>query len=49
MGLHSDLTLGYYDKSKFKGSIDWHPILFKYMFGVKLDDIKIGGKPLNLC
>lgn len=49
MGLHSDLTFGYYDKSKFKGSLDWHPVLFKYMYGVKLDDIKIGGKPLNIC
>jgi saccharopepsin len=49
MGLHSDLTFGYYDKSKFKGQLDWHPILFQYMYGVKLDDIKVGGKALNLC
>ena len=45
----SDLTLGYYDRSKFSGKIKWHNIKMKYMFGVKLDDIKVNGKPLNIC
>ena len=45
----SDLTFGYYDKSKFKGDVDWHPVQYKYMFGVKLDDVKVGGKALNMC
>jgi cathepsin D len=44
-----ELTLGYYDLAKIKGTIDWHPVLLKYMFGVKLDDIKVNGKPLNVC
>ena len=48
-GLNSDLTLGYYDKSKFKGDVQWHPVQYKYMFGVKLDDVKVGGKALNMC
>jgi hypothetical protein len=48
-GLKSDLTLGYYDKSKFTGDIHWSPVNFKYMFGVPLDDIKVGGKPLGIC
>lgn len=48
-GLKSDLTLGYYDTAKFTGDIHWSPIKFKYMFGVPLDDIKIGGKPMNIC
>lgn len=48
-GKKSDLTFGYYDKSKFSGNIHWNDVLFQYMFGVKLDDIKMGGKPLNLC
>ena len=26
--LKSDLTFGYYDKTKFKGDIHWNPILF---------------------
>jgi len=47
--LDSDLTFGYYDKTKFTGEIIWHPIQFKYMFGIQLDDIKINGKSLGLC
>ena len=48
-GLKSDLTLGYYDKAKFTGDIHWSPVKFQYMFGVPLDDIKVGGKPMNIC
>lgn len=48
-GLKSDLTLGYYDKTKFTGDIHWSPVKFQYMFGVPLDDIKVGGKNLNIC
>jgi saccharopepsin len=48
-GLKSDLTLGYYDKQRFKGDITWHPVEFKYMFGVKLDDVKVNGKAQNIC
>ena len=47
-GLKSELTLGFYDKKKFSGQMDWHPVQFKYMYGIKLDDIKVNGKPLNL-
>ena len=49
VGLHSDLTFGYYDKTKFKGDIHWNEVKFKYMFGVPLDDIKVGGKEQNIC
>jgi len=45
----SDLTFGYYDKTKFKGNMVWHPILFKLMFGIALDDILVDGKSLGLC
>jgi saccharopepsin len=48
-GIYSDMTFGYYDKEKFKGEIAWHPVEFKYMFGVKLDDVKVNGKALNIC
>jgi hypothetical protein len=27
-----ELTFGYYDKSKFKGDLDWHPVVKKYMY-----------------
>jgi saccharopepsin len=48
-GMESDITFGYYDTSKFTGKIVWHPIIFEYMFGIKLDDIKIGDKSLGIC
>jgi hypothetical protein len=48
-GIKSDLTIGYYDKSKFKGDLTWHPVKYKYMYGIKLDDIKYKGKRLNIC
>jgi cathepsin D len=48
-GLDSELTFGYYDKSKYTGDMVWHPILHKLMFGIQLDDIKVNGKPLNIC
>lgn len=43
------MTFGYYDKSLFKGDIHWNPVEFKYLYGIKLDDIKVGGKNLNIC
>ena len=48
-GLKSDMSFGYYDKAKFKGEMTWHAVDYKYMFGVKLDDIKVGGKSLEMC
>jgi cathepsin D len=48
-GMKSDMTFGYYDKQKFTGDITWHNVDYKYMFGVKLDDVKVGGKSLNMC
>lgn len=48
-GLDSELTFGYYDKSKYTGDMIWHPILHKLMFGIQLDDIKVNGKPMNIC
>lgn len=47
--MESDLTFGYYDKTKFTGDITWHPVKFQYMYGIQLDDIKINGKSLGLC
>lgn len=42
-GAFSELTMGYYDKSRFQGEMKWHPVEYKYMFGVKLDDVKVNG------
>ena len=27
----------------------WHPVLYKYMFGVRLDDVIINGKSTGVC
>ena len=48
-GLDSELTFGYYDKSKYTGDMIWHPILHKLMFGIQLDDIKVNGKSMGIC
>lgn len=32
--VESDITFGYYDKTKFHGEMVWHPVLFKYMYGI---------------
>jgi hypothetical protein len=42
-GKEPELTFGYYDTEKYKGSLDWHPVVEQYMFLVKLDDVKING------
>lgn len=48
-GIKSDLTIGYYDKEKFKGDLHWNPVQYKYMYGVKLDDVKVNGKSTGVC
>ena len=45
----SELTFGYYDSKKFTGEMRWHPVRFKYMFGLQLDDILVNGKSLGFC
>jgi len=45
----SDLTFGYYDKTKYIGTMKWHPIIYKFMFGIALDDILINGRSLGFC
>ena len=47
-GMKSQLTLGFYDLKKFTGIMNWHPVELKYMYGVKLDGIKVNGKLLDL-
>lgn len=48
-GVKSDLTFGYIDRTKYQGDIHWNDILFQYMFGVRLDDVKVNGQSLGLC
>ena len=38
-----ELTFGYYDSWKYKGSLKWNKVVEEYMYLVRLDDIKING------
>ena len=49
MGLNSEFSLGYYDKSRFKGDLTWYPIVRQDMFQMEFDDILIGGKSYGMC
>jgi cathepsin D len=53
MGVHkgdeSELLFGKYDPAKFIGEIQWHPVVDKLFWSLKLDDIKYNGVPLNIC
>ena len=49
LGEESDITFGYYDKTKFTGEIQWNPVVFKYMYAMILDDVLINGKSLGVC
>lgn len=47
-GLQSEMSFGFIDPKKFTGEMKWHPVVFKYMFGMKLDDVLMNGKSLGL-
>jgi hypothetical protein len=47
--IKSDVTFGYYDKTKFTGDLLWYPVMFKNMFAIQLDDIKVNGKSTGAC
>ena len=37
----SELVFGWYDETKFSGVMKWHPVVYKYFWALKLDDIKV--------
>lgn len=43
------MSLGYYDKSKFKGEISWFPIVNKNLYQIAFEDMLIGGKSYGMC
>lgn len=45
----SELLFGNYDEDKFEGSLQWHPVIDKLFWSLKLDDIKYNGTSLGLC
>ena len=46
---NSELWFGEYDNSKFTGDIQWHPVVDKLFWSMKLDDIKVNGVSFGLC
>ena len=45
----SEMTLGNWDQTKFRGNLEWYPVLHRKFFSIKLDDVKVKGKSLGLC
>lgn len=45
----SELMFGGYETGKFVGDIEWHPVINKLFWALKLDDIKYNGVPMHLC
>lgn len=37
----SELVFGWYDETKFTGTMTWHPVVFKFFWSLQLDDIKV--------
>jgi cathepsin D len=45
----SELTLGFYDKNRFTGSLSWHKVTSANFFVLELQDVRLGNKSLGLC
>lgn len=48
-GVDGEITFGYINPDKFVGKIQYYPVIDKYYWTIKLDDIKLGDKSLKLC
>jgi cathepsin D len=45
----SELTLGFYDKHRYQGSLSWHKVTNPNFFVLDLIDVRLGDKSLGLC
>ena len=45
----SEILMGAWNPDKFKGELQWHPVLHKLFWSIKLDDILIGGVSTGYC
>jgi len=43
------ITLGFVDKSKYSGKLNYYKVVDKFYWSIKLDDILLNGKSLGLC
>ena len=44
-----EVIFGGLNKSKYHGKIEYYPLVEKYYWTIKMDDIKVGDKSLGLC
>jgi len=44
-----EITLGYIDPARFTGKIQYYPVIDKFYWSIKLDDIRLGKRSLGLC
>ena len=44
-----EITFGYTDQNKYEGDIKYYDVIDKYYWTIKLDDILINGKSIDLC
>lgn len=40
---NSELIFGWIDHSKYVGDLKWYPVIHKFFWTIKLDDIKLNG------
>ena len=48
-GFKSEMTFGYYDKTKYEGELKWFPVTKQHFFAFKLDDLLFNGKSYGIC
>ena len=44
---NSEVTFGYYDKTKYKGEIEWYPNNSTNFFTIHLDDVLFGNRSMK--
>jgi hypothetical protein len=44
-----EITLGYIDPNRFTGKLSYFPVVDKFYWTIKMDDIRIGKKSLGVC
>jgi len=46
---NGEITLGYIDPQRFIGKLIYYKVIDEFYWTIRLDDIRIGNKSLNLC
>ena len=45
----SEILFGGWDTSRFSGKIQWHPVMHKLFWSIKLDDVLVGNESTGFC